>query len=87
MLVTVTSHKGGGCVGEGEHAGLPKGMSGVYSLRNRINGKCYVGSAVDLRSRYHQHRHHLRQALTRTSSCSMLGASTVRRHSSSSCLR
>ena len=34
--------------------------SGIYIIRNRGNGKCYVGSAVNLRKRMNNHRHELR---------------------------
>jgi group I intron endonuclease len=33
--------------------------SGVYLIRNSINGKCYIGSAVDIVKRWALHRHHL----------------------------
>lgn len=34
---------------------------GVYEIVNKVNGKRYVGSAVNLASRWRVHRHHLRQ--------------------------
>lgn len=32
-------------------------MTGIYSITNRINGKKYVGSAVDIRRRWREHKH------------------------------
>jgi hypothetical protein len=37
-----------------------KRLSGVYMIRNRINGKMYIGSAVDLRVRWSLHKWELR---------------------------
>lgn len=33
---------------------------GVYAIRNHVNEKCYVGSALNLKRRFIQHRAHLR---------------------------
>ena len=30
-------------------------VSGVYQIKNRINGKCYIGSSVNLRHRQREH--------------------------------
>ena len=35
-------------------------VSGIYALRNRITGKCYIGSAKNLSHRKSQHLHGLR---------------------------
>ena len=37
---------------------MPK-QSGIYKIENTINGKCYVGSAVNIKSRWAQHKRHL----------------------------
>lgn len=34
-------------------------MQGIYKIRNKINGKYYVGSSVDIRSRWRAHRSRL----------------------------
>lgn len=34
--------------------------SGIYKIVNKVNGKCYVGSAVDLNNRFCCHRYDLR---------------------------
>lgn len=52
MNVTVTSHKGG------QAAGREK-VCGVYRIRNVANGRCYVGSALDVGARPYNHRWHL----------------------------
>lgn len=36
-------------------------ISGIYQIRNSVNGKLYVGSAASLRSRSSRHRHDLRK--------------------------
>lgn len=36
-------------------------ISGIYSIRNKINGKVYVGSSKDIYTRWSQHRHDLRK--------------------------
>lgn len=35
--------------------------SGIYCITNKLNGKRYIGSAVDIPSRWRVHRHHLRK--------------------------
>lgn len=35
------------------------GLAGIYRIRNRINGKSYIGSAVCFRNRWTSHRHGL----------------------------
>jgi group I intron endonuclease len=35
-------------------------LSGIYTIRNKSNGKFYVGSAVHFRKRWELHRHQLR---------------------------
>jgi group I intron endonuclease len=34
--------------------------SGVYKIENGVNGKVYVGSAVNIKTRWYRHRRHLR---------------------------
>lgn len=41
-------------------AGYLKGKSGIYKIINTTNGKCYVGSAVNLPGRWASHRKNLR---------------------------
>lgn len=36
-----------------------RNRSGIYAIRNKANGKCYVGSAVNLKARWSQHKHKL----------------------------
>lgn len=31
-------------------------MKGVYKITNKINGKCYIGSSVDIKKRWREHR-------------------------------
>ena len=38
---------------------IPK-KSGIYQIRNLVNGKIYIGSAVNLRKRMHKHSSNLR---------------------------
>lgn len=38
-------------------------MSGIYKIQNTVNGKCYVGSAVDLGKRWGKHRSELRRGV------------------------
>lgn len=38
------------------------GAAGVYRIRNKQDGKVYVGSALVLAGRWHIHRQHLRNA-------------------------
>ena len=35
-------------------------ISGIYLIRNMINGKCYVGSSINIATRWDNHRYHLR---------------------------
>ena len=35
---------------------MKKIVSGVYVIRNRLNGKIYVGSSIDIESRWKQHK-------------------------------
>lgn len=30
-------------------------MTGIYKIKNDINGKCYIGSSVDIKKRFYQH--------------------------------
>lgn len=39
----------------------PTRASGIYQIRCKANGKIYIGSAVHIPARWHQHRHTLRQ--------------------------
>jgi group I intron endonuclease len=34
--------------------------SGIYKILNKANGKFYIGSAIDIKRRWRQHRHELR---------------------------
>ena len=34
--------------------------SGIYIIKNTINGKFYIGSAVNIKTRWSQHRHQLK---------------------------
>ena len=36
---------------------IPRGISGVYKVTNPVNGKFYIGSAVDIRRRWQDHRY------------------------------
>ena len=36
-------------------------ISGIYQIKNTINGKCYIGSAVDLKKRWRNHLSALRR--------------------------
>lgn len=40
---------------------LPRDLdrAGIYRIRNLVNGKCYVGSSVNIRKRWHVHRSYL----------------------------
>lgn len=38
-------------------------MRGIYWIRNRINGKFYVGSSKDIEKRFQQHRSHLNKGV------------------------
>jgi hypothetical protein len=35
---------------------IPRGTPGVYAVLNWVNGRCYVGAAIDLRARMTGHR-------------------------------
>ncbi len=37
--------------------------SGIYEIRNKVTGHCYIGSAVDTQSRKRVHTHHLRKGV------------------------
>jgi group I intron endonuclease len=37
--------------------------AGIYKIQNRVDGKFYIGSAVDLAARERQHRRHLRNGV------------------------
>jgi len=39
---------------------LSKGVCGIYAILNTMNGKVYVGSAVDIKARWMRHVHRLR---------------------------
>lgn len=36
-------------------------ISGIYSIINLINGKCYIGSSINLKNRKYNHFYHLRK--------------------------
>ena len=38
-------------------------MHGIYCIANRADDKCYIGSAVNVRQRFHQHRSALRKGI------------------------
>jgi group I intron endonuclease len=38
-------------------------VSGIYRIQNKINGKFYIGSSVNIRWRVHKHLSHLRRGL------------------------
>ncbi len=38
-------------------------VSGIYKIINKINGKYYVGSSVDIRSRWNQHKNRLAEGI------------------------
>ena len=35
--------------------------SGIYAIRNKVNGKIYVGSAANFKRQFYLHKHHLRK--------------------------
>lgn len=39
---------------------LMASISGIYQIRNTINGHCYIGSAVNIRNRWTEHKYDLR---------------------------
>ncbi|MEW6638349.1 MAG: GIY-YIG nuclease family protein, partial [Actinomycetota bacterium] len=73
VIITVTSHKGESSFGSGPHQAVVgsrlsdrgerqgRGLKacGIYRIRNLTNGKCYVGSALDVSARLYNHRWHL----------------------------
>jgi group I intron endonuclease len=40
---------------------MAKSISGIYAIVNRVNGKRYIGSAVDISQRWRQHTYKLRK--------------------------
>lgn len=40
---------------------MEEDVSGIYLIRNTVNGKVYVGQAVNIRKRWNVHLHHLRR--------------------------
>lgn len=40
--------------------------SGIYEILNSVNGKRYIGSAVNIRKRWNEHRSHLKRGLHRS---------------------
>jgi group I intron endonuclease len=40
---------------------MPEVESGIYKIENLVNGKCYVGSAVNFKSRWSLHLSALRR--------------------------
>jgi group I intron endonuclease len=42
---------------------MPKQISGIYRILNTINGKSYVGSAIDSDSRWYFHRYELKKSI------------------------
>ena len=49
-----------------------KHISGIYKITNLINGKLYIGSSVDLKSREHTHFCKLRKISTLINICRVL---------------
>jgi group I intron endonuclease len=35
-------------------------LTGIYKILNKVNGKFYIGSAIDIKQRWRQHKHYLR---------------------------
>lgn len=35
-------------------------FTGIYQILNKVNGKFYIGSALDIKQRWRQHKHYLR---------------------------
>lgn len=33
--------------------------SGIYKILNKVNGKFYIGSAIEIKKRWREHKHHL----------------------------
>jgi group I intron endonuclease len=44
-----------------QEARMSNSISGIYQIRNTVNGHCYIGSAVNIRTRWNLHKHHLQQ--------------------------
>ena len=38
---------------------------GIYKIVNTVNGKCYIGSAVNLDKRIYEHKYHLKATLAK----------------------
>jgi chromosome partitioning protein len=57
MILTVGGVKGG--------AAVLRGIPGIYAIRNSLNGKVYVGSAVSLWDRIYNHIWHLKEGTHR----------------------
>lgn len=36
-------------------------MIGVYLIKNKVNGKCYVGASKDIEKRFQEHRQEYRE--------------------------
>ena len=34
-------------------------LAGIYVIRNKVNGKIYIGSSIDMRKRWHIHKYYL----------------------------
>jgi group I intron endonuclease len=58
MILTTEEIRGGA-------SSLSRALSGVYAIRNGINQKCYVGSAVSLARRFYNHVWHLERGTHR----------------------
>lgn len=50
-------------------------ISGVYLIKNKIDGKCYVGVSVDIKNRWRQHK----SAISRQNNCVKI-ANAIRYH-------
>jgi len=42
---------------------MSKSISGIYAIVNKVTGKKYIGSAVNLQQRWRVHRHELRKGI------------------------
>lgn len=38
-------------------------VSGIYRIRNTVNGRVYVGASVHVEARWHAHRFHLNKGV------------------------
>jgi len=47
--------------------------SSIYQIRNIINNKIYVGSAINTRTRWGKHRHDLRKGVHKSKYLKILG--------------